>query len=355
MLQSQLQDALFKQGIQNLTTLQLNASTAISTGSNAILSAPTGTGKTLAFLLPVFELSLANAISQTLILAPTTELIIQILDQIRLLINNSQLPITAISLIGHPDRIAKALRQKKPNIIVSTPERALEFIKQNKIKSPKIKTIVIDEADYFFRNEHKNLVEKIISSIPAAQIVLCSATLDTNNFQFLESPTIITDDNHINQNISHKFVITEHRKKYDTLKNLLNQYPSESMLIFINNTYEAKIIYDKLVYNGFQTSLLIGNQNKEERTNSLRNFRNNKTRILISSDLSARGLDIPNISHIINLDLPPNSNSYIHRSGRCARFGRSGISLCIITKGEIKTINDYEKDLLVTFSQIKKE
>lgn len=353
MIKQELYNALTH--IQELTPMQNQAIEAISTGADTVLLAPTGSGKTLAFLLPL--LSKINYIkqSQVLILAPTSELIIQTLDQVRLLIKNSQLPITCTSLVGNPSRIVETLKKQKPHILVGSPDRALDFISSKRLKATTLTALVIDEADYFFNNEHKATVEKIISALPTtAQIILSSATLTTADFKFLKDPQVVSQDAAINSNIVHNFVIAaEYRKKYDVLRSVLNKESPEATLVFINNSHEAKLVYDRLLHHGFKASILTGNQDKQDRASALSKFRAHKTNVLVSSDLSARGLDIPSISYVINLDLPPNSNAYVHRAGRSSRFGNHGVSLCIVTKGETDTIADYEKDLSIKFTPFK--
>ncbi|ONI44161.1 hypothetical protein AN641_07920 [Candidatus Epulonipiscioides gigas] len=350
MIKSELQKALELQNIQELTQMQQEAIEKIMSNNDVVIASPTGSGKTLAFLLPLMSQVENIKQCQVLILAPTSELIIQILEQTRLLIKNSQLPITCSSLIGNPSRVIENIKKQKPNILVSTPERALDLIAQKKLPAHTIKSLVIDEADYFFNNEHNAKIKNIIKALQKqTQIILCSATLTQDNYDFLKAPSFINVQDKVNKNISHQFFVTEFRKKFDILNNILNKQAPKSSLVFVNNIHEAQIVYDKLLHNGFKASILTSNQNKQERANSLLNFRNNKTNVLISSDVSARGLDVPNISHVISLDVPPNSNSYIHRAGRCARFNNFGTSICIITKGEIKTISDYEKNLSISF------
>lgn len=314
----------------------------------------TGSGKTLAFLLPLFEkIDSAQKQTQAIILAPTHELVIQINEQIKLLAANSGYPITSTPIMGGMN-IEKQIQKlkTKPHIIVGSSGRILDLIKKKKIVTPTIKTIIIDEADNLLDKSQSQTIKDIIkTALRDTQIMLFSATINQDTLKtaqtFMKEPVLLNTciESKLNPHISHAYVLVEQRKKFETLRKLLNSTGTTKSLVFVNNIHEVEIIVNKLLYHKKNAGGLYGSQTKEQRGQTLQKFRSGKLDILVSSDLSARGLDIPDISYVFNLDLPPSPNDYLHRAGRTARGIKEGNALSILTSKEQSFVKDYEKKL----------
>ncbi|ONI44415.1 hypothetical protein AN640_05565 [Candidatus Epulonipiscium fishelsonii] len=353
-------NALKLQNINSLLPIQELSYRSILANKNIIIQSPTGSGKTLAYLLPIFKKTDTSSKQvQTLILAPTHELAVQIIDQIRLLNKNSDNNLNCTTLIGgvNINKQIETLKKNKPHIVVATTGRALELILKKKLSAHTIKTLIIDEADTLLTKNQREDILKIKQSLQRdVQIVCCSATIGSQLKDdiklILTEPVFISTEETVNKNIEHKFILTEQRKKFDELRAFLNKEVPKKSLIFINNNHEVETIVSKLQHHNFKAIGLTSAQDKQKRSNAMMQFRSGKSNILVSSDISARGLDVPDISHIFNLDLPKNSNDYIHRAGRTARGINSGVSIGIVTQGEEKLLKEYEKNLKIIFSQI---
>ncbi len=355
MINEQLTQGLEKQGITELMPIQSLAYNKILEGNNIVIEACTGSGKTLAYLLPIMhKIEATTKQSQALILAPTHELVIQINEQIKLLSKNSEIGITSTTLIGgaNINRQIEILKKTKPHIIVASTGRALELIKNKKLTATTIKMLIIDEADHLLQKDHKDEVMQIVKAT-SAQIILCTATMTFDAKEFAPELLNTTNEILINPNITHTAYVTEKRKKVDKLKSLLNKEKPARALIFINNAHEVNVVTEKLKHANFKVNCLSSSQTKQERATSLSQFRTGKAEILVSSDLSARGLDIPEITHVFNLDLPVHAPHYLHRAGRTARADRTGTCISIITEGEQKILKEYKKKLSVDIEKVE--
>lgn len=359
-LNEDLINGLSKQNITVPMTIQsLVIGTALE-NKDLIAQSHTGSGKTLAFLLPLFEKIDLNAKqTQAMILAPTHELVVQINEQIKLLATNSGRAITSTTIMGgmNIDKQIQKLKTK-PHIVVGSSGRILDLIKKKKLTAHTIKTIVIDEADNLLdKNQSADIKAIIKTTLKDTQIMLFSATINENTMNeaksFMKEPVFINahEATALNPNIVHTSVVAEQRKKFEALRKLLNTTSPTKALIFVNNTHEVEVVLNKLVYHKKNAGGLYGAQTKQERQNTLESFRRGKIDVLVSSDVSARGLDIPEVSHVFNLDLPPSANDYLHRAGRTARGNSSGQAISIITPREQKIVKEYEKSLGITIDQ----
>lgn len=345
---------LSKQNITVPMTIQALVLPTALENKDLIAQAHTGSGKTLAFLLPLFEKIDLNAKhTQAMILAPTHELVVQINEQIKLLATDSGRAITSTTIMGgmNIDKQIQKLKTK-PHIIVGSSGRILDLIKKKKLTSHTLKTIIIDEADNLLdKNQCADIKAIIKTTLRDTQIMLFSATINENTMNeatsFMKEPVFINacEITALNPHIVHNFVVAEQRKKFESLRKLLNVTTPTKALIFVNNTHEVEVVLNKLVYHKKNAGGLYGAQSKQERQNTLESFRKGKIDVLVSSDVSARGLDIPEVSHVFNLDLPPSANDYLHRAGRTARGNNTGQAISIITPREQKIVREYEKTL----------
>lgn len=352
-------EGLKKQNITLPTHIQSLAIPLALENKDIIAEAYTGSGKTLAFLAPIFQkINDDKREMQAIILAPTHELVIQIESQIKLLSQNSNMKVTSLSIIGEAniDRQVKKLKEIKPHIIVGTCGRVLDLIKKKKIAAHTIKTIVIDEADNLLDEKNIENIEGIIKSTMRDRQLMCfSATINEKAINvakdLMKEPTILktTEKSLINPNIEHMYVLCEQREKFDVLRKLIAATNPNKSIVFTNKAYDIEKVVLKLNYHDKNTFGLYGNIDKEKRRVAIESFRNGKIHILVSSDLSARGMDVCDVTHIFNLDLPRSSKEYLHRSGRTARGNASGTSICLVTKYELNDLKKYEKDLNIKF------
>lgn len=345
---------LEKQGITVPTEIQSLTIPEILNNKDVIGEAHTGSGKTLAFLTPLFQkIDASKKDLQALILAPTRELVMQIEKQAKLLSENSNMQVNSISIIGdvNMDKQIKKLKEIKPQIVVGTPGRVLDLIRKKKIKAHTIKTIVLDEGDNLLDNTHLRTIKDIIkSTMRDRQLLIFSATVSAKAMpiakELMKDPIIFKNEKKasLNPNIEHMYIEVEERDKAEVLRKLIAAVNPSKAIVFINRGFDVEMIADKLKYHNQNSFAMHKRITKEQRQQALENFRNGKINILVSSDISARGLDIDGISHIINLDFPANANEYLHRAGRTARGNAHGTTISLVTKREFPALRIYERE-----------
>ena len=311
----------------------------------------TGSGKTLAYLLPIFHRIQADKKeAQAIILAPTHELAMQIYGVINLLAKNSGLPVRSASIIGRVkiDRQIEKLKEK-PHIIVGSPGRILELIKMRKIGAHTVKTIVIDEADRLLDDNNLSQVKDVIkTTLRDRQLMMFSATINKTTIDIakamMKEPEIIKiEEELMNPNIEHLYIEVEQRDKIETLRKLIASIKPEKAIVFLNKNEGIQEVTFKLQYHHVKAYGIFGDATKEERKKALEDFRSGKLQLLIASDIASRGLDIKNITHIFNLDLPENLKEYLHRAGRTGRTGNFGTAISIVNDKEVTLIKKIEK------------
>jgi len=353
---------LNKQHITMPTPVQEQAIPVVLNKQDVIAEFHTGSGKTLAFLTPLFQMvDTSKREMQVLILAPTHELVMQIHNQIKLLAENSEYPVTSTTIIGgaNVDKQIKKLREK-PHFIVGSAGRILELIKKKKITAHTLKTIVLDEADNLLDNTNTQTIQSIIkTTLRERQLCLFSASISQNTLElassFMKEPIILKnqDEAQINPNIDHYYLQGDKRDKFELLRKLIVAENPERALIFINQNDSMQEVVEKLQFHKQELFAMRGNINKDERKRAIDAFRQGKVKLLISTDLTARGLDIQEISHVIHLDCPASPREYLHRAGRTARGTNSGKSICIITPNDLSTLKKYQKKLDITIYEAK--
>lgn len=345
------------QGIVEPTQIQELCIPEILNNKDLIGESHTGSGKTLAFVAPIFQkIDTSKREMQALILAPTHELVMQIEAQIKLLAKNSNIEVTSLAIIGdvNIEKQIKRLKDTKPHIIVGSTGRVLDLIKKKKITAHTLKTIVIDEADNLLDNTSSEMVKDLVKkAMRDTQIMTFSATVNENTLkaanELMKDPVIFKNKEKVslNPNIKHYYIEVDPRDKFETLRKLIAATNPEKALVFVNKGYEINLIADKLNFNNKATFAIHKGVSKEQRQNALESFRNGKINILVSSDISARGLDIQGITHIINLDFPTNANEYLHRAGRTARGTNSGCTISLVTKKDMAALRIYEREFKI--------
>ncbi|SHI37389.1 DEAD/DEAH box helicase [Desulfosporosinus lacus] len=358
-LDESLVNALKLQGIVEPTAIQEQAIPFILTGKDVLGQSETGTGKTLAYLLPIFQkIDILKRETQAMILTPTHELAIQIQREMETLSKNSNLDITSTAIIGNVN-IARQIEKlkQKPHIIVGSSGRILELIQKKKIVAQTIKTIVLDEADRLLDENNAHHVKSVIkTTLSRTQLLLFSATLPPTTYQraseLLKTPEVIrvTDKIMIAPTVEHIFFLAEQRDKIEVLRKLIRIIIPTRALIFINKSEEIEKMVEKLKFHGLDAEGIYGGANKIERKKAMDDFRSGKSTLLVASDLASRGLDIKGITHVFNLDLPEDPQLYLHRVGRTGRAGNRGIAISIANAKEVSYLRRLENSFEIKFS-----
>lgn len=351
-LNPNLVSGLEKAGITTPTEIQERIIPLALSNSDVIGESETGSGKTLAYLLPLFEkIDTSKRIMQAFILAPTHELVMQIGKEINLLAQNSGINVTSTTIIGDVNvkRQVEKLKEK-PHIIVGTSARILQLIGMKKINAQTVKTIVIDECDKLFDKDNLSGVKDVIKSTQKdRQLMIFSATVNEKTIgiakDIMKEPALVKihKTNEIAENITHMYFLSEQRDKVEILRKLIASITPEKAIIFINKSQEVEILTSKLKYHHISAVSIYGTATKEERKMAMEQLRNGKVQLLIASDIAARGLDIKNVTHIFNMDLPGEPKEYLHRVGRTGRAGKSGTAISIVTERESAFLKKYEK------------
>ena len=330
------------------------------TGRDVIGHSATGTGKTLAYLLPLFQkIDSSKREVQGIVLAPTHELVMQIFRQAELLAQNSGIPVFTAAIIGEVNIVRQIDKLKeKPHLLIGSAGRVLELIQKKKINAQTIKTIVLDEADRLLDDNNRAAVAAVIKTTQKdRQLLLFSATIPQETLvaaaQWLRDPVhaAIQNDSPLPSGITHVYFLAEARDKVVVLRKLLAGIQPERALVFVNTAPAIAETVAKLNFHGVAAAGLHGSANKAERQAAMQDYREGRVRILVASDLAARGLDIDGVDNVINLDLPETAQSYLHRAGRTGRAGASGRVFSIVDRGESRRIHSLRKSLRIAITE----
>lgn len=360
-INSELVAAMVKQGIVEPTAIQVAALPVLLEGKDAYLKSETGTGKTLAYLLPLFcRIDIKLLATQVAIVAPTHELAIQIQRQCCDLAQQAGLSIRSLLLIGGTSMKRQLEKlKKKPHIVIGSPGRIRELINLKKLKANKFKSIVVDEADRLLIGESRPIIQSIIKAAPPErQLIFISATEQPESAEVIATlaPNLFkleTASSPVNPNIEHLYLVCEERDKPDVLRKLFHALCPTRAIVFVHRNETAEIIASKLAHHQIQVADLHGAFYKQDRKQAMDDFRSGKVCILIASDIAARGLDIPGITHIFNLDVPTQSKAYLHRVGRTARAGAKGQAVTLMTDEDTRLIHRYEKELGIVMHPVR--
>jgi len=347
-----------KTGFKELTPIQREAIPVIKDGKDLIAESPTGSGKTLAYLLPIIEQirTESNQI-QALILSPTRELAMQILEEVKKWTEGSG--IRSASFIGGAD-IKRQMEKLKshPQIVVGTPGRILELANAKKMKLHEVKTIVIDEADQLLQIDFADAVKNIVKrTLKERQLLFFSATMpkqvESIGDELMNEPALIKIEANkgIQAKVEHSYIVCEKREKIDILRRIANLKELKKAMVFINESNKFEEIAAKLRYKGLKLEVLHGETRKTERERIIKQFREDRFPLLLTTDLASRGLDFAEVTHIIHFDLPEEYEKYLHRSGRTGRMGAAGNVISIITNREIGRLTAFSKKAGVPFQQ----
>lgn len=334
-------DVLRKQGIITPTPVQVQVIPALLAGKNVVAQAQTGTGKTLAFLLPILEnIKINRSYSQALIITPTRELAAQITS----VAGKLAVPrgISILSVYGGQP-ITRQIRklQDQPHIIIGTPGRLLDHVRRKTIGLAGVSRLVLDEADQMLHMGFIDDVEELIRQTAGQkQIALVSATMPSKiralAAKYLAKPVHIKvpGPNVILDEIRQVALEIKEEDKLDRLCRLLDEYSPYLAIVFCRTKQRAAAVNTALVQRGYAADELHGDLSPAKRIQVMRRFNQARLQILVATDIAARGLDIEGITHIFNYDIPHDPESYIHRIGRTGRAGETGVAVTFATPAE---------------------
>ena len=362
-------EKLRESNITEPTAVQAQAIPLIFEGKSLLFQSETGTGKTYAYVLPLLTKieSAENSVSegtvaktpQIMIVAPTFELASQIKTQIKAVSDIK----TALLIGGAPIKRQDESLKEKPAVIAGTPARLVELLKLKKIKTDGLKALVLDEADRLIAPELRDFTMELVNSVKKqVQLIAASATITKSAQKLLSASRIKADgssetevetlflppEDVLKKRITHLAVFAERRDKIDTLRKVLLAEKPSKALIFTGKLDQVENIVSKLKYKGIECYGLHAKTEKTERKSIIDRFRSGKIKTLVTSDLASRGLDIPEISHVIQMDMPSNEDFFVHRAGRTARAGKTGTNIVIGDEYEMKNYARIEKKLGLT-------
>lgn len=339
-LHKTLEDNLNRVGYTAPSPIQDRTIPLALEGKDVIGLANTGTGKTAAFLLPILhKLARTRSVNSVLIMAPTRELAQQIDAEFKKFSDGMKL-YSAVCVGGV--NITGQIRQLKrgPHVIIGTPGRLKDLLNRGMIRTDYMDTLVLDEADRMLDMGFVNDIRAIAAQLPTEgrQTLCFSATMSDGvrliTQDFMTQPELVSvkvneTSDHIYQDVVH-FDDDAHKK--DQLIEMLRKNEFEKVIVFGETKFGVQRLSDLLERQGIASSAIHGNKSQGQRTRALRAFANNEADVLVATDVAARGLDIPNVSHVINFDTPQSYDDYVHRIGRTGRGGKSGTALTFINK-----------------------
>ncbi|WP_336184018.1 DEAD/DEAH box helicase [Bacillus sp. 205(2023)] len=344
-------------GFEKPTPVQEQAAQLIMEGKDVIAESPTGTGKTLAYALPILErIKPDQKHPQAVILAPSRELVMQIFQVIQDWKTGSEL--RAVSLIGGANvkKQVEKLKKNHPHIIVGTPGRVFELIQAKKLKMHEVKTIVLDETDQLVLPEHRETIKQIIKTTLRDRQLLCfSATLKKETEDVLRDMTKEPEVLKVERSkaeagkVKHQYIICDQRDKVKLLQKLSRLHGMQA-LVFVRDIGNLSVYAEKLAYHHVDLGILHSEAKKMERAKIIKAFEQGEFPLLLATDIAARGLDIENLPYVIHADIP-DEDSYVHRSGRTGRAGKEGNVLSLVTRMEESKLKKMAKKLGVELSE----
>jgi ATP-dependent RNA helicase DeaD len=344
--------AITKLGFVTPSEIQEKAIPILSAGEHDFVGlAQTGTGKTAAFGLPLIQhMDFESKDTQGLVICPTRELCMQITKDLVSFAYYQTKP-NIVPVYGGSS-ISDQIRQIKrgAHIVVATPGRLLDLINRKAIKLQTVSRVILDEADEMLNMGFKEDIDSILEQTPAMKRVwLFSATMPkavrriANNYMVDPEEIIVGKQNSVAANIDHRYYMMKEKDRYFAIKRILDYYPDIFGLIFCRTRRETAQISDKLEKEGYDVVSLHGDLSQQQRDAAMKKFRERTVKVLVATDVAARGLDVHDISHVIHYNLPDDIENYTHRSGRTARAGKAGKSLVLINTRELHRIKQIEK------------
>lgn len=354
-LSTKIISALEDLGFECPTSVQKKSIPYLLTSNrDCIVLAKTGTGKTAAFVFTLLQkIVFSYKRAQALVLCPTRELCLQIFKYLQLFSKTlPKVKITAVYGGGSIDKQINSL-EKGSQIIVSTPGRLVDFIFSKNFKLLSIRCFVLDEADEMLNMGFKDELDTIVSNLPKnSQTFLFSATMQKGIIasDYLTYPFQINTGKQLrigcSDNVRHVYYMVSNKNRYLAIKRIADINPDIYGIVFCRTQQETKEVSDLLIKENYNADAIYGELSQTQRDSVMNRFRARKLKLLVATDIASRGLDVNNITHVINYNLPNDNETYVHRSGRTGRAGNHGISICIIhSKSQINRLRDLELEI----------
>ena len=348
-LDQNLLKGVYLHGFTQPSKIQIKGIGSINTGKDCILQSQSGTGKTATYLLGVLNrLEPTEKSCQGIIITPTRELAGQVVDVATNLSKYTDYKIAKCT--GGTDVNQNRTEVKASSVVIGTIGRIFHMINEKKINIHKLKFIVLDEADEILADGINEKLQDIFDKTPSGiQVILISATMSINVFnaskKFMHDPIkVLLKNNEVIVDLISQFYLDVETEelKFDTLLDLYNLVSTSQAIIFCNTIRKVEWLDQNLKQNNFPITVIHSNMTQPERDNVVKDFRDGKTRLLLTTDLLSRGIDIPQVNMVINYDLPPNKETSVHRIGRCGRFDKKGVAITMVKMTDptdVKTFN----------------
>ncbi|MCT8140478.1 DEAD/DEAH box helicase [Anaerobacillus sp. CMMVII] len=349
-----LQKGLEKMQITTPTQIQSEAIPKILEGNNVVGRSKTGSGKTLAYLLPLLtKMDENNKELQGMVLAPTHELAMQIYRVMEELVAETNFQIDVFIGSANVKRQLEKLKKQKPQIIVGTPGRILELAQQKKLKIHQCKMVVVDEADRMLqeRETRQSFVEISKRMDKETNYMFFSATIPGSLLDDIETlirgtVTLVSSDEKLEtEKVEHAFLKCEDRERIDVARRLVHSLKIKRGIIFVNHLDKVAETTEKFLFKGMKAAALSSDSDKHQRAKVLQQLQTGEIEVIVASDVAARGLDVDDVTHIINLHPPVDADAYVHRAGRTGRMGKKGVVITLVTHKEFFIIDKFQKKL----------
>ena len=350
-LPDNVQDAVAKVGYTTPSPIQAETIPILMEGRDVVGLAQTGTGKTAAFALPVLSQIDTNARHpQALVLAPTRELALQVADSFQSFASHlgriDVLPIYGGQAYG----IQLSGLRRGAQVIVGTPGRVIDHLEKGSLDISQLRFLVLDEADEMLNMGFQEDVERILADTPEEkQVALFSATMPNSirrlSKKYLNNPAEVTvkTERRTNDNIKQRFLLTPHRAKLDAFTRILEVTDYDAMIVFCRTKHETEEVAEKLRDAGYNAAAINGDIAQNQRERTVDQLKDGRLDILVATDVAARGLDVDRITHVVNFDIPNDTESYVHRIGRTGRAGRTGEAILFVTPRERRMLRSIER------------
>lgn len=344
---------IFSYGYETPSSIQQKAIAPLCEGKDLIAQAQSGTGKTGCFVIgSLMRLDVNDPHTQVLIISPTRELSIQtkgVVDSLGAMMSG----LTSQLLVGGTSSVddAQQLLENSPHVVVGCPGRIHDMIRRRALEMNTIKVVIVDEADEMLSQEFQEQIHNIFDHLNNdVQYCLFSATLPPTVLDiantFMRDPVRITvkSEELTLEGIDQYYVAIESDiHKFEALKDLYNTFSMSQCVIYANSVRRVEDLYNAMVVDNFAVSRIHSNMTKEERNRSYTEFKNGATRVLISSNVTARGIDVQQVSTVVNFDIPWDVHTYLHRIGRSGRWGRKGMGINFVTPRDIQRVREIER------------
>lgn len=352
--------ALTDLGFQTPTPIQeKTAQVLIETDQDLVGLAQTGTGKTAAFGLPIIhDIEVEDHYIHALILTPTRELCMQVCRDLESYAKHIK-GVDILAVYGGTDIKTQINRLKRqPHVLVATPGRLIDLMNRGKVHLDQLEILVLDEADEMLNMGFKDDIETILQKTPDnRRTLMFSATMPRDVHaiaqKYLYNPQEVTigNKNESTANVTHHFYLAQSSNRYNTLRRIVDAHPDIYGMVFCRTRAETKDVAEKLVNHGYNADALHGDLSQSQRDFVMDKFRRKSLQVLVATDVAARGIDVDNLTHVINYNLPDDVENYTHRSGRTGRAGKEGISIAIIHSREFGRLREIERIIKKKFEQ----